>query len=136
MAPYLTVALPRRPAERHDVRFRAVGGVLCEDFEESVARAVVQKVVFSRHQTFDLKYDPVDLSDAVTESRTHADGFFLSFGGDGGLARAAGGRGRAAGVEPPDDRRPKPSSGRTPEPQRSRKRNDRGIRRPSNGATK
>lgn len=87
VAPYLTVALPRRPAERRDVRFHPVGGVPRRDFEESVARAldalhagVVQKVVLSRHQTFDVKYDPVDLFDALTESRTHADGFFLSFG--------------------------------------------------------
>jgi anthranilate/para-aminobenzoate synthase component I len=47
---------------------------------EALHAGVVQKVVLSRHQTFDLKYDPIDLFDAITESRTHADGFFLSFG--------------------------------------------------------
>jgi hypothetical protein len=34
VAPYLTVALPRRPAERRDVRVHAVGGVSRKDFEE------------------------------------------------------------------------------------------------------
>jgi salicylate synthetase len=87
LAPFLTVALPRRPAAPRDVRFEAVGGVPRDAFEESVARAVealnagvVQKVVLSRHQTFDVRYDPVDLFEAITESRTHSDGFLLEFG--------------------------------------------------------
>jgi salicylate synthetase len=87
VAPFLTVALPPRPAPPRDARFHAVGGVAREAFEESVARAVealhagvVQKVVLSRHQTYDLRYDPVDLFDAITASRTHSDGFLLSFG--------------------------------------------------------
>lgn len=87
VAPFLTVALPRRPAARREVHFHATGGDTREAFEESVAHAVealhagvVQKVVLSRHQTFDLRYDPVDLFEAMTESRTHADGFLLCFG--------------------------------------------------------
>jgi len=87
VSPFLTVALPRVPAARREVDFHPVGGVAREAFEESVARAVealhagvVQKVVLSRHQTFDLDYDPVDLFEAITESRTHADGFLLAFG--------------------------------------------------------
>ncbi|HEX6371219.1 MAG TPA: chorismate-binding protein [Longimicrobium sp.] len=87
LAPFLTVALPRRPAAPRDVHLEAVGGVPRDAFEESVARAVealnagvVQKVVLSRHQTFDVRYDPVDLFEAITESRTHSDGFLLEFG--------------------------------------------------------
>jgi salicylate synthetase len=87
VAPFLTVALPRRPAAPRDADFHPVGGVPREAFEESVARAVealhagvAQKVVLSRHQAFDVRYDPVDLFDAITESGTHADGFLLSFG--------------------------------------------------------
>ncbi|HEX6037638.1 chorismate-binding protein [Longimicrobium sp.] len=87
VAPFLTVALPRRPAAPRDVRIEPVGGVPREAFEGSVARAVealnagvVQKVVLSRHQTFDVRYDPLDLFEAITESRTHSDGFLLEFG--------------------------------------------------------
>lgn len=87
VAPFLTVALPRRPAARRPVDVQPAGGVSRQAFEESVARAVqalhagvVQKVVLSRDQTFDLRYDPVDLFDAITEPGTHADGFLLSFG--------------------------------------------------------
>ena len=87
VAPFLTVKLPPRPARCGGGDFRPVGGVPRAAFEDSVARAVealnagvVQKVVLSRHQAFQVDYDALDLFEAMTESRTHADGFLLCFG--------------------------------------------------------
>jgi salicylate synthetase len=87
LAPFLTVPLPWRLSPRRTLELHPVAGSPPEAFTTGVRRAVeslhaglVQKVVLSRYQVFDLRYDPITLFDAITESRTFADAFLLSFG--------------------------------------------------------